>query len=279
MASPIVTNGGVVKRVGGQLADRVAVVTGAGRGLGRAVAERFVREGATVIAVARTECELRDLAARLGSAPGVLDVVQLDVADDAQVNAFARRVLDRYGRIDALINNAAILEIGPFHAMSMEDFDRTININLRGAVLCTHAFIGAMRTAGRGSIINVGSAASAKGFAGETHYCAAKFGLEGFSEALAIEAREYNVAVNRLSPGYRIKPTSVTLAEAERADPKTRSQWQDPAAMTDAFVFLALQDGAGVTGQHFNAFELAERIRASRRLECEGGLGRQMDLS
>jgi NAD(P)-dependent dehydrogenase (short-subunit alcohol dehydrogenase family) len=162
--------------------------------------------------------------------------------------------------------------------MTIADFDRTMNINLRGAVLCAHAFIGAMRAAGRGSIINVGSGASTKGFAGETHYCAAKFGLEGFSEALAIEARDYNVAVNRLSPGYRIKPTSVTLAQAAAADAATRLQWSDPAPMMDAFVFLALQDGNGITGKHFNAFELAERVRAGDWLG-DGDGRRSADLS
>jgi NAD(P)-dependent dehydrogenase (short-subunit alcohol dehydrogenase family) len=129
-------------------------------------------------------------------------------------------------------------------------------------VLRTHAFIGAMRAARRGSIINVGSGASTKGFTGETHYCAAKFGLEGFSEALAIEARGDNVAVNRLSPGFRIKPTSVTLADAAALDPEPSAQWRDPAPMVDAFIYLALQDASGIAGQRFNAFELAERVRA-----------------
>src|SRR5579884_74432 len=220
----------------GRLSGRIAVVTGAGRGLGRAVAVGFAREGATAIAVARSADELADLAVHLGPVPGALEVERVDVADDAAVQDLARRVLGRHGRIDVLVNNAAILEPVPFHELTMGDFDRTLNVNLRGAVLCTHAFIGAMRAARRGSIINVGSGASVKGFAGETHYCAAKFGLEGFSEALALEAREYNVAVNRLSPGFRIKPTSVTLAQAAASDPATRASWQDPEPMVDAFV-------------------------------------------
>lgn len=247
-----------------RLKGRVAVITGAGRGLGRAVAEGFARAGATTIAVARTTAELDDLTAQVGSASGSLSIESVDIADDQAVRAMATRVLERYGQIDVLVNNAAILEIQPFHEMTIADFDRTMNINFRGAVLCTHAFIGAMRTAHQGSIINVGSGASTKGFPGETHYCAAKFGLEGFSEALAIEARDYNVAVNRLSPGLRIKPTSVTLADIAAVDPETSSQWRDPAPMVDAFIYLALQDGSGITGQRFNAFELAERVRAER---------------
>jgi NAD(P)-dependent dehydrogenase (short-subunit alcohol dehydrogenase family) len=245
-----------------RLWGRVAVVTGAGRGLGRAVAEGFARSGADTIAVARTTSELDDLAAHLGPVSGSLTTESVDIADVQAVRAMAERVLGRHGRIDVLVNNAAILETQPFHEMTVEDFDRTLNVNLRGAVLCTHAFIGAMRAARRGSIINVGSGASTKGFAGETHYCTAKFGLEGFSEALAIEARDYNVAVNRLSPGFPIKPTSVTLADAAALDPETRAQWGDPAPMVDAFIYLALQDTSGITGQQFDAFELAERVRA-----------------
>jgi 3-oxoacyl-[acyl-carrier protein] reductase len=251
--------------VSGRLIGRVAVVTGAGRGLGRAVAEGLAREGATTIAVARTGAELDDLAARLGPVAGSLTAERVDIADDAAIEALAKQVLGRHGRIDVLVNNAAILEVVPFHEMTMAEFDRTLDIDLRGAVACTRAFIGAMREARRGSIINVGSQNSYKGSPGATHYCAAKFGLEGFSEALAIEAREYNVAVNRLTPGTRvkIKPTSVTLAQVAATSAATRAQWRDPSPMVDAFAYLALQDGGGVTGRRFDALWLAERVRAS----------------
>jgi NAD(P)-dependent dehydrogenase (short-subunit alcohol dehydrogenase family) len=243
-----------------KLAGKVAVVTGAGRGLGRAVVQGFAREGAHVIGIARSAGELASLATETNSDRLQTDVV--DLADDEAVWSWSKRVLARHGRVDVLVNNAAILELASFHEMTMDDFDRTMTINLRGAVLCTRAFIGAMREADRGSIINVGSAASYKGFPQETHYCAAKFALEGFSEALAIEARAYNVAVNRLTPGYLIKPTSITLEQAAAAPSEVRGQWQDPAAMVDAFTYLALQCGSGVTGYRFDAFALAERVRA-----------------
>jgi NAD(P)-dependent dehydrogenase (short-subunit alcohol dehydrogenase family) len=254
-----------------RLRGQVAIVTGAGRGLGKAVAQGFAREGAIVIGVARTRSELDALAAETNDER--LRTSCVDVTDDTAVQALAEEVLARLGRIDVLVNNAAILELQPFHEMTMADFDRTIDVNLRGAVLCAHACIGAMRAAGRGSIINVASGASTKGFVRETHYCAAKFGLEGFSEALALEARDYNVAVNRLSPGFVIKPTSVTDAQAAAAPAAERARWRDPAPMVDAFTYLALQDGSGVTGFRFDAFALAERVRAhgwDRRYEPEG---------
>jgi acetoacetyl-CoA reductase len=258
---------------------KIAYVTGGMGGIGTSLCQRLHQDGFTVIAGCGPS---RDHAKWLGEQAALGYSFHASVGNvgdwESTVSAF-RTVRAEHGRVDVLVNNAAILEIAPFHAMTMADFDRTMNINLRGAVLCAHAFIGSMRAAGRGSIINVGSGASTKGFAGETHYCAAKFGLEGFSEALAIEARDYNVAVNRLSPGYRIKPTSVTLADADAADAETRSQWRDPTPMMDAFVFLALQDGTGVTGQHFNAFELAERVRAGARLGNDGRPSRQTGLS
>src|SRR6266566_4499039 len=107
---------------GGRLEGRVAVVTGAGRGLGRAVAEGFARAGADTVAVARTGAELDDLAACLGPVSGSLTVERVDIADAEAVDAMATRVLSRYGRIDVLVNNAAILEIRPFHEMTIEDF-------------------------------------------------------------------------------------------------------------------------------------------------------------
>jgi len=224
------------------------------------VAQGFVRDGAHVVGIARSAGELASLATETNSDRLQTDIV--DLADDEAVWAWSKRVLARHGRVDVLVNNAAILELEPFHAMTMGDFDRTMTVNLRGAVLCTRAFIGAMREAGRGSIINVGSAASFKGFPEETHYCAAKFALEGFSEALAIEARTYNVAVNRLTPGYLIKPTSLTLEQAAATAREVRGRWQDPERMIDAFTYLALQCGSGVTGYRFDAFALAERVRA-----------------
>lgn len=244
-----------------RLSDQVAVVTGAGRGLGRSVAAGFLREGATVVAAARSERELASLAAE-ASCPERLVTMAGDLADDAFAREVVRAASEVRGRVGILVNNAAILEPRRFREMGLDEFDRTLRVNFRAPVVLAHAVLPLMAGQGGGSIINVGSAASYRGFDGETHYCAAKFGLEGFSEALALEARDENVAVNRLTPGFLIKPTSVTLAEAASYPAETRAAWQDPAPMVDAFTYLGLQDGAGVTGFLFDAFALAEQVRA-----------------
>lgn len=246
-----------------RLAGKVAIVTGAGRGLGRSVATGFVREGATVVAVARSIAELRQLEGSLSAEAGTLQFVAGDVSDDQFVMRLVRQTLASHDRIDILVNNAAILEPRLFLDMSLADFDRTIAVNLRAPVVLTHAVLPSMVALGRGSIINVGSGASTRGFELETHYCAAKYGLEGFSESLAMELRPHNIAVNRLTPGFLIKPTSVTLEAAARAPADLQAAWQDPMPMIDAFTWLALQDGAGVSGYLFDAFELAEAVRSN----------------
>lgn len=242
------------------LAGRVAVVTGAGRGLGRSVAAGLLAEGATVVAVARSGGELASLAAETPF-PERLTLASGDLADDAFARGVIRQARQAHGRVDILVNNAAILEPQRFRRMSLDDFDRTLRVNFRAPVVLAHAVLPVMAEAGGGSIVNVGSASSYRGFDGETHYCAAKFGLEGFSEALAMEVRDDNVAVNRLTPGFLIKPTSVTLADAAAAPAEVRSTWQDPGPMVDAFTYLGLQDGKGVSGFLFDAFALAEQVR------------------
>ena len=244
-----------------RLLGRVVIVTGAGRGLGRSVVQGFSAEGATVIAVSRSADELAELAAALISGAGSVEVVPGDLGDDGFIDRLVDGVIVRHGRVDVIVNNAAILEPRLFREMSRADFDRTMQVNLRAPIVLAHTVLPAMLAAGRGSIVNVGSAASWKGFELETHYCAAKFGLEGFSEALAMELRADNIAVNRLTPGLLIKPTSLTLSAAAAVSPEIQATWRDPMPMVDAFTYLALQDGSGTTGHLFDAFTLAEQVR------------------
>ena len=151
----------------------------------------------------------------------------------------------------------------PFVALAAADFDETIAVNLLAPVRLIRAFLPAMQERGRGAIVNVSSAAGIRPFANETDYCAAKYGLEGFSYSLAMELSPLNISVNLISPGYPIKPTSVTAAEFAAWPAERRNDYRDPIDMADAFAYLALQypcEG-GVTGQRFDAFELAEEVR------------------
>lgn len=245
------------------LAGKTVLVTGAGRGLGHGVARGLAAYGATVIAVARTQSELVELADTVRAAGGAIETMVADLASPDETARLAADVLSRYGGVDALVNNAAILRMTAFLDLTEHDFDETIEVNLLAPVRLTRALLPAMLERGRGAIINVSSAAGIRPFADETDYCAAKYGLEGFSYSLAMELAPRNLSVNLVTPGYRIKPTSVTAAEFAAWPAERRAQFRDPIAMADAFAWLAMQYPAegGVTGQRFDAFELAEEVR------------------
>jgi len=182
------------------------------------------------------------------------------------VRGMAAEVLRRFGRLDILVNNAALLILKPFAELSLEEWDRTIAVNLRGPVLTCKLFLETMKKQGGGSIINVSSRAGIKGFTREVPYCTSKFGLEGFSRSLAMELQPYNIAVNTITPGTlpngaHIKPTSLTQAEYEALSEAERAQYADAMLLTEAFIFLALQRGDGVTGERVQAYELSDKIR------------------
>jgi NAD(P)-dependent dehydrogenase (short-subunit alcohol dehydrogenase family) len=243
-----------------QLRGQTVVVTGAGRGFGEGIARRMAQHGAQVIATALEADELDGVATTIAAEGGKVATYAVDLGNPAQLDEFAAAVLATFGRVDALVNNAALLRMKSFTAMSAAEFDETIAVNLLAPVRLSRAFLPAMLEASGGAIINVSSAAGIRPFVDETDYCAAKYGLEGFSYSLAMELQSANISVNLISPGYRIKPTSVTAAEFAAWPEERRAEFRDPIDMADAFVFLALQDGSGVTGQRFNAWELTERV-------------------
>lgn len=245
------------------LAGKTVLITGAGRGLGHGVARGLAADGATVIAVARTEQELAELAATVRAEGGEIETIVADLALSEETMRLVTAVMARFGGVDALINNAAILRMTPFLDLSEAAFEETIAVNLLAPARLSRALLPAMLERGRGAIINVSSRAGIESFVDETDYCAAKYGLEGFSYSLAKELAPRNVSVNLVSPGYRIKPTSVTAAEFASWPPERQAEYRDPIDMAAAFAFLAVQypqDG-GITGQRFNAYELAEEVR------------------
>jgi 3-hydroxybutyrate dehydrogenase len=245
------------------LRDKTVLVTGAGRGLGHGVASGLAAYGAVVVAVARTEPELQELAATVRAAGGAIETMVTDLASAEETARLASALVTRHGGVDAVVNNAAILRMTPFLDLHAEAFEETIAVNLLAPVRLTRALLPAMLERGRGAIVNVSSAAGIRPFADETDYCAAKYGLEGFSSSLALELAPRNVSVNLVTPGYRIKPTSVTGAEFAAWPAERRAEFRDPIDMADAFAFLAVQypREGGVTGQRFDAFELAEEVR------------------
>jgi NAD(P)-dependent dehydrogenase (short-subunit alcohol dehydrogenase family) len=245
------------------LQGKTILVTGAGRGLGHGVARGLAGYGATVLGVARTEPELLELATAVGESSGSLETYVADLSQPEAVAALTSQIVERHGGIDAIVNNAAILRMIPFVSLAATDFDETIAVNLLAPVRLTRAFLPAMQERGRGAIVNVSSAAGIRPFANETDYCASKYGLEGFSYSLAMELSPLNISVNLVSPGFPIKPTSITAAEFAAWPAERRNDYRDPIDMADAFAFLVLQypREGGVTGQRFDAFELAEEVR------------------
>ena len=237
----------------GQMDGMVAIVTGASRGLGRAIAKEFAREGASVVISARSQSPtglagtIEETVADIRNAGGEVFATSCDVTDEAQVDAMVRQAVDRYGKIDVLFNNAgtmvlgeSILEIDPAR------WDQLIRVNVGGPYMCSRAVLPAMMEQRRGSIINIGSRmATDPAQGGGVLYSASKAAVHMFSLCLADEVKDYNIAVNILSPGS-------LRSEGSAAIPWTQRDWHervDPSAVGPCAVYLALQNASTFTGQ------------------------------
>ncbi len=251
-----------------RLEGKVALVTGSGRGFGRPVAVAYALEGARVVSVARTSSELSSTEEMIRSKGGEVMTIQADLAEPDEILKMQGRVLDEYGRMDVIFNNAATSPWKTFDETTVDDWDRTLAVNLRAPFLLTKVFLEAMRGQGGGSIINVTSGAAVKGFVAEVAYCPSKYGLEGLTQCLALELKPYNIAVNTLGvaapPGKGLKPTELTQEEVDRIPAEVRARYADDESMVEAFrdawTFMALQDGGGVTGQRVSTRQLAEEL-------------------
>jgi NAD(P)-dependent dehydrogenase (short-subunit alcohol dehydrogenase family) len=188
------------------LAGQVAVVTGAGRGIGRAVALRLARAGAAVALAARSTAELETVAGEIRAGGGRALVVPTDVRQEAAVDALARLTLAEWRRVDVLVNAAGLASFAPVTDSKLDDWDQTLAVNLRGAVLCCRAVLPAMIAQRRGTIVNVGSIVTSRTLAGCAAYTASKYGLLGFSRVLAEEMRTHGVRVGVLSAGATDTP-------------------------------------------------------------------------
>jgi NAD(P)-dependent dehydrogenase (short-subunit alcohol dehydrogenase family) len=245
-----------------ELDGKIALITGAGRGIGKALAIGFARAGAHVVLVSRTLTEIEATARESEAFGNQAVVVRADVSQPNDVRRMAEIAANRFGRLDILINNAALRmnQLGdrssyyiPFVNLTLEDWDSAINVNLRGPFLCIKECLPLLRDRASGSIINISAGAGKKGIAGRVPYCASKFGVEALTQCLALEFQSYNIAVNSLSPGMHSILT----------DPEKLIQLKDnpglvylrPEIMVPPALFLARQNGLGVTGQHLEATE------------------------
>ena len=248
-----------------QLEGKIVLVTGAGRGIGKAIALGFAREGANVIAVSRTASEVAATADEVRSLGAKAMAITADVSLAGDVQRVADSAAGNFGRLDVLVNNAALRmnQLGnrdsytiPFAELTVEDWDSAIAVNLRGPFLCIKKFLPLMRNRG-GSIINISAGGGKRGMAGRSPYCASKFGLEGLTQCLALEFAAFNIAVNSLSPGRHSVLTDESKRELITRDPATI--YMKAEMMVPPALFLAAQNGNAATGQHVEALEWLEQ--------------------
>lgn len=238
-------------RQGGRLAGRVAVVTGGARGIGRAMVERFVAEGARV---AFTYNSSPDAAQELTDALGADNVegIQCNVTDGEQINSLVEKVLTRWGKIHILVNNAGITKDTLVLRMSQQDFEDVLKTNLTSAFLATKAVLRPMMSERWGRIINISSVVGLVGNAGQANYVASKAGLIGMTKSVAQEVASRNILVNCIAPGFIQSDMTSKLNEEQQAHLRTMiplkriGQGADIAAMA---AFLASEDAAYITGQ------------------------------
>ena len=252
-----------------RLSEKIILVTGSGRGFGRALAIAYASEGAKVVSVARSENELRDAETAMKKVGGEVLTIPADISNDEGIQLVHDKTIEAFGGLDVLVNNAATNSWLTIDFMTLESWDHIINVNLRAPFALTMAFLHSMKERGRGNIINITSRSAERTNLAQLAYCPSKYGLEGLTQCLALELKEYNIAVNSLNvaspPGLRLKPTALTLKEAEKVPDSVRELYADDDSMVrsfkDAWVFLALQDGNGITGQRLLTKTLAEILR------------------
>jgi 3-oxoacyl-[acyl-carrier protein] reductase len=232
---------------------QVAIITGAGRGIGRAVAVRLASDGACVACVSRTEGNARRAAEELNKLRGgSARAYAVDVADHRAVQTVGAKILHEFGKIDILVNNAGVARDALVIRMSVEDWDSVIATNLRGAFNFTQAVARAMTRQRSGRIINIASVIGLIGNAGQTNYAASKAGLIGFTKALARELASRNITVNAVAPGFIATDMTSGLSD----EIKTTIQAQIPLGRTgtpediaNVVAFLASAEASYITGQ------------------------------
>jgi 3-oxoacyl-[acyl-carrier protein] reductase len=233
------------------LDGKVALITGASQGIGRATALALARAGARVAAAARRTEKLAAVVAEIGSAGGEALAVPMDVADAAQVKAGFQQVLNRFGRLDILVNNAGITRDGLAVRMKPEDWETVLRTNLTGALLCIQQALAVMLRQRWGRIINVSSVVAQMGNAGQANYVASKAGLIGLTKAIAVEVASRNITVNAVAPGFIATAMTDPLPEAVKADLLARiplGRMGNDTEVAAAIVFLASEEAGYITG-------------------------------
>lgn len=235
-----------------KLENKIALVTGAGRGIGRAIAERFAKEGATVLCVSRTAANCQQVAEGIIQQGGTAVAFPMDVADKQSIQVVSQQILEQYPTIDILVNNAGITRDKLFVRMDDSDWEDVLFTNLFSAFYLCKQFVGPMTRKRWGRIINISSVSGIIGNAGQANYAAAKAGLLGFTKSLAKELACRSITVNAIAPGFIATQMTQDLNEAiveqaKRLIPlKCFGEVEDIANMA---IFLASDEAHYITGQ------------------------------
>ena len=224
-----------------KLEGKVALITGAGRGIGKAIAQAYAREGAKLALCARTGAELEQSVKELRALDADVEGWVCDVSLEESVKQFVAAAQSKFGRFDILVNNAGVMtRPAPLIEVDVKKWDYTIAVNLRGPFLVTQAVLPIMMKQRSGSIINVSSSIGRGAYANFIAYATSKWGLEGFTQTLAAEACSSNIRVNSVEPGY--VATKLTGFHGSK-----------PESVTGVFVYLASDEAKGVTGKMLSA--------------------------
>jgi NAD(P)-dependent dehydrogenase (short-subunit alcohol dehydrogenase family) len=217
-----------------KLEGKIAIVTGANKGIGKGIARGLAREGAGVVLAARGETELNASAKEIAALGNPVLAHPCDVTDESQVELLFARTMDRFGRLDILVNNAGAFDGGPIDELSTEAWDKVIAVNLRSPFLCTRAAFRIMKKQGGGRIINIGSISAQRVRPGSAPYSASKHGVWGLTQVTALEGREYNITCCCLHPG------NVLVERREQGQREGREQDVEPMMTVDELAEVAV---------------------------------------
>lgn len=238
-----------------RLSGKVAIVTGGAKGLGRAFCLGLAREGAKVVAVTRKDMDNLDQTVKMvRSLGGEAEMVRADVSSEADAKNMVQATIERFGRVDVLINNAAVydgIKRKPFFEIDLAEWDLVMNVNVKGAFIATRAVFPYMKEQGYGKIVNLASEVFFTGSNGFAHYVASKGGIIGLTRALAVELGPHQICINCIAPGFTDTEASRGLADVSRYDVSKTPlhRLERPEDLVGAALFLASAESDFVTGQ------------------------------
>ena len=238
------------------LKDKVVIITGARRGMGKSHALVLAKAGAKIVVSDISEEDCQKVVEEIEKNGGEALTVKCDVSKKEEVDNLVKKTIERFGKVDVLVNNAGICQFKPFLELTEEEWDRTLNINLKGYFLCAQAVAKEMVKKKSGVIINIASVAMGQqgvGFPNIVHYCASKGGIVGMTEALAVELAPYNIRINAISPGMIETPMITSIKENPEQEKETLKRIPlgrpgKPEEVSNLVLFLASDQSSYMTG-------------------------------